>query len=248
MKISLKPNLLPWLTLGLGGIGLALRLWLQAQTDDWGLLPAGHVAQVLLCVLTAVVMAALFFCIRPLAPVNKYSRLFPASLKAAIGCGIGAVGLLVAAIGQLLAASDVLSIAAFVLGLLAAGCLGYLGLCRYKGIGPSYLFYALITVFLMLYTVCQCRNWGSEPQLMLYAFQLLTCIFLVLTGYYPTVLASQKGSRRWFVFCSQSALFFCCVSLAGENKLFFMAMAAWLALDLCVLQPKAPRTDREEKA
>lgn len=245
MKKTYKTNLLPWLPLGLGGIGLALRLWLQSVIDGQGLLPQFHISQILLLILTAATLVVLFLCGRPLHPVTKYARLFPGSLLRAIGCGIGAVGILIAAIMELANANGALSIAAFVLGLLAAGCLGYVGLCRYKEICPSFLFYAVITVFFMLFAVCQCRGWGSEPQLMEYFFQLLCCVFLMLTGYYHTVLTSQKGSRRWFIFCSQAAVFFSCISLAGSHKLFYICMAAWLALDICSLRVKKPHA-REE--
>ena len=245
MKSFFKPQLLPWITLGLGGIGLALRIWLQSAVDEKGLLPQDHIAQILLFVLTAVLLVVLFLCARPLSPVGKYSRLFPASLFRALGCAAGAAGILIAAIGQF-SSSNVLGIATFVLGLPAAACLGYIALCRYKAIQPSYLFYAVITLFLMIYTVCRCRNWGSEPQLLEYFFQLLTSVFLMLTAYYQTVLTSQKGSRRWFVFCSQGAAFCCCVSLAGPDKIFYLLMSAWLCLDLCTLKIKRPRPAKEE--
>ena len=246
MKNFFKSTLLPWFTLGAGGIGLALRIWLFSAVDDKGLLPAGHFADIATFVLTAAVMVVLFLCVQPLSPVGKYSKLFPGSLYRTIGCGLGALGILFAAVTALSSQAGILCVAAFVAGLLAAAALGYVALCRFKGIRPSFVSHAVITVFLMLYTVSQCRVWGSEPQMQHYCFQLLGCIFLMLTGYHHTVLDSQKGSRRWFVFFSQAALFCCCLCFSGENRLFYMGMAAWQALDLCSLQVKRPRYCQEE--
>lgn len=248
MKNPLKPNFLPWITLGAGGIGLALRIWLFSAADGKGLLPTGHFADILSFILTAAVMVVLFLCVQPLSPMGKYSRLFPASVYRAVGCGLGAVGILAAAISELSSQAGILSVAAFVVGLIGTGCLGYVAYCRLKGVRPSFIFHTVVTVFFMLHAVCQCRLWGAEPQLQHYCFQLLACVFLMLTGYHHTVMDSQKGSRRWFVFCSQAALFFCCLSLNSESRLFYMGMAAWLALDLCSLQLKRRQTTPTEEA
>lgn len=235
MKNPLKPAVLPWVTLGLGGVGLALRLWLFAGVDEKGLLPAGHPADALLYVLTAIAAAVLFLSCLPLHPISKYTRLFPASVWGAVGRGIGAIGLLYAAIAELFSNAGVLGIVTCVAGVLAAAAMGYLALCRYQGARPSFLFHGVITLFFMLYAVCRSRLWGAEPELQRFFFQLLACLLLLATAYQHCVLTVRKSSRRWFVLSSQAALFFCCLSLNAEYKLFYLCMAAWLALDLCSL-------------
>ena len=44
MKHPFRFSILPYFTLGAGGIGLILRLWLFSATDAKGLLPASHPA------------------------------------------------------------------------------------------------------------------------------------------------------------------------------------------------------------
>ena len=248
MKNLLKPNILPWFTLAAGGLGLALRVWLYSGMDEKGLLPAGHVASILIYVLTGLVLLTLFLCVRQLRPVAKYTRLFPAGIRRAVGCAAGAVGVVCAAVFLYFNSTGLLSILTVAIGAVAAAGLAYTGFLRLKGCRPSFLLHAALTVFLMLYTVCQCRVWGSEPQAQEYFFQLLAGIFLMLTSYYLSVLDTRKAGRQWLVFFNQAALFCCCLCLNGMNNLFYLAMAVWLTLDLCsveVRQAPAPLPPEE---
>lgn len=237
----LKPKVLPWFILTAGLSGLALRLWYFTTMDAKGLLSATHPAGILSFVLTALVIAAAFLCIRPLRPMSNHAQLFPASVLRGIGCFAGAAGLLYAAVTEFFSGGGTLPLVTATIGLIASGCLGIVGFFRLKGLRPSFLFHCATTVFMMLYTVCQCRYWSSEPQLQIFFFPLLGSVLLMLTGYYHAVLDLQKGSRRWFVFCSQTALFFCLLSLNDRNWPFYLCMALWLLLDRCSLQIAAPR-------
>lgn len=237
----LKPKHLPWIILAAGFSGLGLRLWLFACMDTKGLLPGTHPAGTLCFVLSALAVAAAFLCARSLRPLSNHAHLFPISIFRSIGCFAGAAGLLYAAVTEFFSANGSLSLITAFLGLLAAGSLGIVGIFRLKGLRPSFLFHSVVTVFLMLYTVCQCRHWSSEPQLQVFFFPLLGSVMLMLTGYYHAVLDLQKNSRRWFVFCSQSALFFCLLSLNAQNWPFYLCMALWALLDCCSLQTSAPR-------
>lgn len=243
MKNPFKPAILPWFTLGCGGLGLALRLWLYTNIDQKGLLPATHPAATLLFILTALTLGALFLCVRPLKPLRKYAQLFPASMERALGCGAGAVGILAGALHQYKGGGDFLHLFTLILGVLAALGLGWTAVARLRGSRPFFLLHTVITVFFMLFAVCNCRSWGSEPQLQKYFFSLLACVCLMLTGYYLSVVDTRKGSRRWLVFFNQAALFFCCLSLHGENRVFYLGMLLWLALDLCSVEVQQPPTE-----
>ena len=94
MKKYLNTRLLPWITLGAGFLGFLLRCWLFAKEDSKGLLPATHASLVLLFVVTGLFVAALAFLVQSLYPIKKYSRLFPAGILRAVGCGAGAAGIL----------------------------------------------------------------------------------------------------------------------------------------------------------
>jgi len=236
MKITFKPTLMPWVSLVAGFIGFALRVSLFMGEDEKGLLPADHVAHTLTFVLTAAVLVILYLCVQPLSPMARHAELFPASIYRAIGCVLGAAGILVAGIQELSTQSGLLCVLTFLAGAAAAASLIWIAVCRYKGKRPKYLFHAVITVFFMLYTVTQCKTWGAEPELQRICFQLFACVFLMLTCYQYALLDAQVSSRRRFVFYSQSALFFCCMSLCGGNLPLFIGMIGWLALDLCSLQ------------
>lgn len=249
MKNLFRPNILPWFTLGAGALGLTLRVWLYANIDEKGLLPVRHPADVLICILTALVFVVLFLSVRQLRPMAKYSRLFPAGAGRAIGCGAGAAGIVCGLICSTFSGYDLIGILTMICGVAAAASLVFIGFQRLRGIRPSFLLHAALTVFLMLYTVCQCRAWGSEPQVQEYFFQLLACIFLMLTSYYLSVLDTRKAGRQWLVFFNQSALFCCCLCLNSAHRLFYLGMAVWLALDLCSVEVKsAPAIPPQQEA
>lgn len=232
MKKFLNPKILPWFTMGAGGLGLVLQLWFRSGIDNKGLLPASHPALPLTYLLFAMVLVVAFLCARQLPPISKYSRLFPGGVGRVIGCTVAAAGVLYAGI-YFMKSNGGLGILTFVTGLAAAACLVFLAVLRQKGGRPPVMIHTVLTVFFMLFTVCNCRLWGSEPQVQAYIFPLFSCVFLMLTGYHRAVLDVQKGSRMWLVFWSQAALFSCCIALGGHNRFFYLTMIVWLALDLC---------------
>ena len=243
MKRILNPKILPWFTMGAGGLGLVLQLWFRSGIDEKGLLPASHPALPLCYLLLALVLAVAFLCARQLPPVGKYSRLFPAGLGRAAGCAVAAAGVLYGGI-CFMGSSGGLGLVTFAVSLAAAVCLVFLAALRRKGGRPAVALHTLITVFFMLFTVCNCRIWGAEPQVQAYIFPLLGCVCLMLTVYHKAVLDVQKGSRGKLVFWSQAALFSCCLAMAGSNRLFYLAMVIYLALDLCSVS----KTQQPEEA
>ena len=60
MKHPFRCRILPIFTIGAGGLGFALRLWLYAGIDAKGLLPAGHPADYALFLLSAITVGILF--------------------------------------------------------------------------------------------------------------------------------------------------------------------------------------------
>lgn len=247
MKNVFRPAILPWFTLACGGLGLGLRIWLFQGMDEKGLLPAGHVASVFIFVLTALVLLTLFLCVRPLRPMSKYSRLFPAGIRRAVGCAAGAAGVVCAGVYQYAGNVGLLGSLTLALAIVSGVCLLVMAWLRLQGRRPSFWLHTVPTVFLMLYTVCRCRVWGSEPQLQMYFFQLLASVFLMLTSYYLSVLDTQKGSRQWLVFFSQAALFCCCLCLNGEHMLFYLGMILWLTLDMCSVTVKSAPVNPQQQ-
>lgn len=228
---------LPLLTLGAGGLGFALRLWLYGTgVDNRGLLVEGHPAGILSFILTALFLGVLFLCVKNLKPQKKVALLFPASIPGAVGCAAGGVGALYAAFRGLNAYEGLLPAITLIIGILTAASFGYLAFCRLRHLKPQELFHAVVLVFLMLYAVEQYRFWSTMPQLQDYFFRLLACIFLILHAFYRGCVSGKRSGQQWHVFCSQAAVFFCCMSLPGEGSLFFLAMGTWAATDLCNLK------------
>ncbi len=234
-----KTNILPGFTLLAGAAGCAMWLWLLGSgTDSKGLLAEGHPAWTLCLILTALVLAVLALCVRPLVPMSNYARLFPAWPLAGLGCIAAALGILYANLRELTQRQDLLTVLTALCGIGACVCLVLLGLRRWKGQRPHYLLHTAVTVYCMLHLVSQYRLWSSEPQLQVYMFPLLASVFLMLTAYHSCVLDAGKGSRRWFVFCNQAALFFSFLALPGESWPFYLAMVLWTATGLCSLKPR----------
>ena len=68
MKHPFRSHILPFFTMGAGGLGLVLRLYLFSNMDENKLLPAGHWADTSLYILSALALGVLFLATRELAP------------------------------------------------------------------------------------------------------------------------------------------------------------------------------------
>ena len=238
MKHPFRCNILPFFTLGAGGFGLALRLWLFSGTDEKGLLPAGHVADYALYILTALTLGIVFLATRQLTPRRISKRFF--RLSGVCGYAMGGLGLLFAAL-QTMSGSVVrlswLTVIATTLGCLVMFFMAILKFFRKR---PTYLFSALLTVVLMLNTVSQCQVWGKLPQLQTYFFPLLASVFLIMSAYHATRHAAGRGNLKLLAFFSQSALFLCCLSLNCAQGPVYFGMLFWAGAQLypCILIKK----------
>lgn len=233
-----QPSILPVFTLIAGGIGIILRfILLRTQIDARGLLTAGHPISIVLYVLTACTLAVIALCVLPLkSNPRHHRRMFRKSIRPAFGCMFAGIGVLLSALQQILHQQDILTIVMMLMAFVCALCFGFLGYARQKGTRPHYLVHTGIAVYLMLHLVCQYRVWSPEPQLALYFFQLLACVFLMLTAYQTVCLDIYKGDRRLYVFFNQAALFCCCLSLTDTLRYFYLGMGIYCATNLCTLR------------
>lgn len=237
LKKLFKTDNLLYFTLGAGGLGFLLRVLLFAfGKDDKGLFIAGHPANILLYVLSAVALMGFFLWAFPLKRTPVYRKMFPAAKLPFIGCIVGAVGIFGTDFAELLQKTDGVTIASFILGLLAVGCLLYTGYCRMLGIHPGFLFRGVVAAYFILHLVSQYRLWSAEPQFQNYLFQMLASVFLMFNAYHRSTLDAGIGERRWYVMSNQAALFFCCLSVVGESGLFYLAMGFWTFTELCSLK------------
>lgn len=249
MKRFLQPVVLPFLILGAGGIGIALRIWLMlGGTDKKGLLLAGHPAQTLLWILVALVFAALFLFTRDLKRAPKYTFNYPPSVIGAIGAGAAAVGILLASIQELSAGGDMLATVCGGLGLGCTTLLAVIALCRWKGYRYSVILHGLVCVYAMLHLVCKYRQWSSEPQLLTYCFQLFCHAALALAIFYRVCFDADTGKRRALAVSHLATAFFGLVAIPGSPDWFyFLTVSLWMLTDLCSLIPAASnRPPRKE--
>jgi cytochrome bd-type quinol oxidase subunit 2 len=238
MKNPFSSHILPVFPAGAGILGLLLRIWLLAATDEKGLLPANHFADKALYILTALVLVILFLATRTLTPRPINKRVL--RLTNACACIMGGIGLLLTAV-LLLTSSPArmarLAMIATGLGGIVMLLMAVLHFCRRR---VHFLLPAVVTVALMLNAVAQCQVWGAVPQLQIYFFPLLASIFLILCTYQKTALTAKQGNPRLLAFFSQASLFFCCVSLNAPQLPLHLGMMFWAALQLypCVYQKK----------
>ena len=212
MKSPFRSHILPLFAVLSGLLGLLLRIWLFLMTDEKGLLPADHFAGSALFVLSAIAIAVIFLATRDLTPrqlhrhtIRRYN--IPAYLA-------GGFGFILNAVFVLLKSPVRLALVA------TAGSL----------LGGIIMF--CITVAFMLDAVAQCQVWGSLPQIQEYFFPLMASIFLVLTAYERTLFSARKPRPKRLAFYSQSAVFFCTVSLHSSQWILYLGMLFWAAAQI----------------
>ncbi|MBE7002411.1 MAG: hypothetical protein E7421_06965 [Ruminococcaceae bacterium] len=240
MNHSSKHSLFPWVSLFAGIVGFAMRSLLLSLASPEGLLPKNHIFDILSYLLLAVVFAVCILEVRKMPPRSSYTSLFPASAVSAVGILVSAIG--IGFSGFTLKATGVLQLLLPVLGVLSAAALVVVAYCRYKGLRPNCLLHGIVVVYLILRIMACCRAWGTEPQLQLYFFHLLACLFLLLACYYRAELDVQNKDCRRYIFFSQLALFCSFLCLPGADWLFYLSAILLMGTDSCAIS-SAGQTD-----
>lgn len=236
MKHPFTYKILPLFTMGVGGLGLALRLWLFSAIDGRGLLPRSHPAQTLLYILSALVIGALFLATRQPGP-----RRDPARWMSALAYALAGAGLALTAFSSHTGGVIRLENMAKAVCLIGGGVLLLQALLTALSKPIPYWLSALLTGMLMINTVAQCQIWGSVPQLQEFFFPLMASVFLLLTAYHKTALLAGQPSSKKLAFFSQCALFFCCTSLNDAQWPLYLGMLFWCAVQL----PSCPQPEKE---
>lgn len=238
MKHPFHSHILPFFTMGAGGLGLVLRLWLFSKMDENSLLPAGHLADVGLYLLSALTLGILFLATRELKPRRIHKQFLRVSGGSAYL--IGGLSLILTALLKLPTTNAKLAWLAVVATFAGGLAMFFMAALKFARKRLPYWLPAILTVVLMLNTVTQCQTWGAVPQLQIYFFPLLASIFLILTAYHKTVFAANQTGVKLLAFFSQSALYFCCLSLNADQWPLYMGMMFWAAVQIypCILTKK----------
>ena len=241
MKFSFKSNLTPFLALGAGIMGMAMRmvLYLVAQGPD-GLLQRNHILGILVWVLTAAVLAALFLMTRKITGPEEYRDCYHPSLIGGIGAILAAAAMAITSAQS--AGGDNLTMICNLLGYVCAAALVAMGLCRFSGINGSFLLPSALCIYFAVRMICQYRSWSADPQLQDYGFHLLACVSLMLTSYHHAAFGADMGSHKKLWFFSLISVYFCALSLAGpEEQLFYLGTGLWAFTNLTNLSPRRRR-------
>lgn len=227
MKKFTKPNLLPFLALGVGTLGLFAQIWLYSTgVDEKGLFIRSHPANYLLLILTLLVPVGLFLLVGN-ADLKKLRRADPR--VCALGSFAAAAGILYAALRDLAARPNSLIMFCAIAGLFAAAGLLHEALQYLNRRRPSIWLRCILVVYLILNLLCRCRQWSARPQLQDYCFLFLAAVFLLFAAYHRAALEIGMGQLRRYLFFCYTALFFCCLSLINGGWRYYLPMAVWAA-------------------
>lgn len=243
MKISVKPQLLKFLVLGIGGLGLALRILLYTTgMDEKGLLVEGHWAHTGIWLLTAAAALAMFLFTRPIEGPADHRDCYPVSIPGGLGALATAGAILAASISEIGSAAMPVQRFVWILGFVAAAALAVIGLCRLTGAKAHFLLYGALCLYFALRMVAQYQIWSSDPQLMDYCFYLTAYVALMLTAYHHAAFAADMGSHRKLWFFSLATVYLCCLSLKGtRDTLLMLTGGIWAFTNLTSLTLRARR-------
>ncbi len=237
MKIKWNLPLLPWLILGLGGLGAGLwQLMLSLCLDEKGLLAQWNLPQILVWLVTLAVIG-LLLPLGKLTQSQQYSDLFPQSPVAGAGAFLAAVGTAVLLAQELDTAYDRLGTIWLISGILAILCLLVLGLCRIRAWKPHFVFDAVLCLYFALFLAHHYRLWSGEPQTGYYLWQLLAAACLALTAYHRAAFTVGMGKRRSLLAVSLAGSF-CCVMATPCGGIYYLLMGLWAAGSVSTLEPE----------
>lgn len=247
MKLNLKPNQLPLLSLGLGGIGLALRWVLYAvAVDAKNLLPVLHPLEILLWLLTVAAAAVIISMVWKLEGSNRYVDNFTASTVSAVGCFAAAAGILVTVLTAKTGDAHILNHVCKALGILSAPALVLAGVSRMQGKRPLFLCHCVVCMYFALHLVSRYQIWSGNPQLQDYFYSLAGCALLMLFGYYQAAFDVGSGKRRMQLAIGLLAAFACFVAVSNTDcPLMYLTGGIWTLTNICTLTP-VPRRQKKE--
>ncbi len=247
-KFRIAPAVLFLIVLGLGLIGMILLRWyVAAESDIQGLLPEGHPARMLLWAATVLVLILLLWEAVCSPGMGKYSRMFPPSLPALLGCCAAGAVIFFTSLGNLVEKPANLNLAMNILGVLTLPAMILVGWNRYRGTRPSFLLNLFVTVYFALAVFCRYRSRSFDPRFETYAFHILAQICLMIAACEQAAFSLPLGSRRRLTAASLGAMFFCCVALGSwQEPLYWASCGLWAVTGMC--DPSAPglKKTREE--
>lgn len=233
MKSNLNNKNLPLLTALLGIVTLGLRTGLfLLGTDSKGLLLSAHPLDTLTWVVTAVTVMLVCVVVWKGDGSQNCGTHFPPSIPAAIGAFLlaGCVAVTVFNTWPVFARLELFR--DFV-GLLTVPALVWVGVCRWQGKKPFFLFHGLVYLYFALYAISHYLSWCSRPQIQMLFFSAAGILLLCMFAYYQTALDVNMGKSRMQLFSGLLGAFFSIAAMAdGEDWMLFAGGAVWALTNL----------------
>ena len=247
MKINLKYNQLPLISLLCGIVGALLRLWHYATgIDESGLLAPIHFAGILLSLLCVATIGIIVWFCRDFPGKGKYSSQFPASTWGGIGAFVAGAGLLFTSMLELVRKEALFSTLTGVFGIVAAVALLFTGLCRLQGLRPHWGFHSAVCLYFVIRLISRYQVWSSDPQLYDYCFQLLATVCAMLFSYHRAALDTKAARRRRLVILGLLGGFFSCLSVtASDAPLLYAGLAVWMLTNVGALDFSVPVSEEK---
>lgn len=240
-KLKIKLSILAG-ALGFATLLLRAALYLLA-TDSKGLLVQGHPLDILIWAVSAAAVVLTVVKVWPLDGSARYFHNFSASIPAAIGTFALAGGTAFTILSSRFSSLP-LELLRTGCGLLVIPAMTWVGLCRWSGRRPAFLFHGVTCLYLMLYCVGQYQAWSSLPQIQNYFFCMAGSLLLTLFAYQQTAFDVGMGNRRAQLSTGLLAAFFCIAAIAGgDNPVLYLTGSIWALTNLCNPVP-VPRRKR----
>ncbi len=223
----MKRLLISAVTLLLGIVGATLRLALFSSLDDRGLIPTGLPAEVILNLISVALLLGLGAF--SLVTKKRDFRLLLTVPVQAAGCFAAAVCYLVT---FFTAGESVLLFS--VLRMAVALCFLVIALYRLMAKKPPLLFFAIISLSLMILCFSQYRSWGQHTQLQAYLFPALSALLTALYSLDFAYMETMERSCKRTFFLNQAALYCNLVCILSEQWFFCLMTILWLISGLFV--------------
>ena len=256
MKQIINSKSIPLLVLLSSLLAVLLRLWTRGTGPDAaGLFAPKPLAWVLLWLLTAAVIGALWFALRGLKNPGTYRDNYPKSMVAGLCAVPAAISVLVSSCIQLrnsvalaLPETTVVDTVTAVFGLAAGLCLLLSAAYRCMGKKPFFLINGVVCLYLAVRLFNRCQLWSNEPQVGIVVFPFLASMTLMLSAYHRVRFDVDLGKRDWSGLWSLLSVYLCAVAmLSFEQPLLYGLCALWQMADLCSLRPLKRKKPLEEQ-
>ena len=217
-------------------VGCVLRLWFSTEgLDGRGLYDTTHPAWLLLCLLSLGMVVFSWFLTRDVGTNRDYTANFPKSKVSFATNGLLAIYLGYTGLMALRENDGWMELAVAIASLVAALGLALNAANRLEGSKPASLTHMFPCVFFALRLFLLGKAFGTEPELCSFLFRFFASVALIPAYYCLWSFDVEEGNRRYSLFFSLIAVFFCLITTVEtqEGWVLYMLSAACLLTDLC---------------